>query len=447
MNGGYVAYFKGKKVTLMGLGLLGRGVGDARFLAEYGAELVVTDLKTEEQLEASLEQLKQFSNITFRLGGHFLEDFRDRDLILKAAGVPQGSVYIAEAKKNHIPVRMSADLFAELARVPTIGITGTRGKSTVTECIAHILKTAGREVLLGGNVRGVSTLSLLPQVTQASVAVLELDSWQLQGFAEAKIGPNIAVFTTFLPDHMNYYKGNMETYFADKAAIFLNQTESDVLILGEQVAPFLKEYSYQKKIKSRVEIVGAKNLLKSITLKIPGEHNRYNAALAAAAARAFGVDEEIITESLKTFAGVPGRLQFLKEINGVKVYNDNNSTVPDATVAALEALGDESQKKIILIMGGSEKNLDMSGLVVEVKKYCKKVVLLAGAGTDRIAPELPGTTIYRSIDEATAAAFVAAESGDTLLFSPAFASFGMFKNEYDRGDQFVALVEKQAERA
>ena len=444
MSADFRQYFKGKKITLMGLGLLGRGVGDARFLAECGAELIVTDLKTEEQLAASVLQLRQFPNIIFRLGEHRLEDFQNRDVIVKAAGVPLDSIYIAEAKKNHIPVRMSADLFAELSGIPIIGITGTRGKSTVTECIAHILKTAGREVLLGGNVRGVSTLSLLSRVTGQSLAVLELDSWQLQGFAEASMSPNIAVFTTFLPDHMNYYGGNMQAYFADKAQIFLSQSESDTLVLGEQVAPFVKEYGYLKKIKSHAQVVGAKDLPKSITLQIPGEHNRYNAALAASAARAFGVDEEVITEALRTFVGVPGRLQFLKEIHGVKIYNDNNSTVPDATVAALKAVGDEKQKNVVLIMGGSEKNLDMSDLIVEVKKYCKKVVWLAGAGTDRIAPELPSTTIYRSIDEATEAAFAAAESGDTLLFSPAFASFGMFKNEYDRGDQFVAEIEKRS---
>src|SRR4051812_16448269 len=119
----YQDYFSGKKITLMGLGLLGRGVGDARFLAQCGAQLVVTDLKTEEQLADSLQQLKEYTNITFHLGGHILEDFKDRDLILKAAGVPLDSIYIAEAKKNTIPVRMSADLFTELAGIPTIGIT------------------------------------------------------------------------------------------------------------------------------------------------------------------------------------------------------------------------------------------------------------------------------------------------------------------------------------
>src|SRR3989344_1423638 len=169
-------HFRGKRITVMGLGLLGRGVGDVRYLAECGAELIVTDLKSREELVESVAQLGSFSNITFVLGEHRLEDFRNRDLILKAAGVPLDSPYIAEAKKNDIPVRMSADLFAEISGVPIIGVTGTRGKSTVAHMIYEILKTGlglnhsegmvGRAtpykgVVLGGNVRGVSTLALL----------------------------------------------------------------------------------------------------------------------------------------------------------------------------------------------------------------------------------------------------------------------------------------------
>ena len=151
----YKAFFEGKRVTLMGLGLLGRGVGDARFLAQCGAELIVTDLKSEAELADSLAQLKEFKNITYHLDGHSIEDFRNRDMIIKAAGVPLDSPYIAEARKSGIPVRMSADLFAQLSGAVIVGVTGTRGKSTVTHLIAHILKTAGHHVLLGGNVRGI----------------------------------------------------------------------------------------------------------------------------------------------------------------------------------------------------------------------------------------------------------------------------------------------------
>ncbi len=450
----YHTFFRGKRITLMGLGLLGRGVGDAKFLAECGAQLIVTDLKAADELESSLEQLRPFPNIVLRLGRHVPEDFQDRDLIIKAAGVPLNSPYIEEAKKNNISVRMSSDLFVELAGIPTIGITGTRGKSTVTHLLAHILNLSARQagnvgmnVLVGGNVRGVSSLALLPQVTPESVAVLELDSWQLQGFGEHGLSPNIAVFTTFLPDHMNYYRKAatsddeaIRLYFADKANIFLNQDESDVCILGEQVAPFIKEYGYQQKIRSQVTVASAKNLPKGVTLKILGEHNRYNAGLAATAALAFGVDKEDIKAGLESFTGLPGRLEFLREVHGVKIYNDNNSTTPDATIAALRAFGE--QKNVVLIMGGADKGLDMSALVEEIPKHCKKVILLAGTGTDRILDQLPESSTVGRLSEAVTEAVKAATPGDTILFSPAFASFGLFTNEYDRNDQFVGLVGK-----
>src|SRR3989344_3508035 len=210
-------HFRGKRITVMGLGLLGRGVGDVKYLAECGAELIVTDLKSTEELAQSVAQLKPFPNVTFVLGEHRLKDFNNRDMILKAAGVPLDSPYIAEAKKNGIPVRMSADLFAELSGVPVIGVTGTRGKSTVAHMLYAVLKEAGKKVLLGGNVRGVSNLSLLAEATSEHVAVLELDSWQLQGWGSpstksdlvlgrAGMSPHIAVFATLYPDHLNYYK-------------------------------------------------------------------------------------------------------------------------------------------------------------------------------------------------------------------------------------------------
>ena len=178
-------YFKGKKITVMGLGLLGRGIGDVAFLAEQGAELIVTDLKTADELAESLKPLKQFANITYVLGEHRLEDFRNRDFILKAAGVPFDSIYIAEAEKQGIPVEMSTALFAALTPATIVGITGTRGKSTVTHLLHTVLqeKYQGSEtrVFLGGNVRGVSTLPFLAQAKKGDIAVLELDSWQLQG--------------------------------------------------------------------------------------------------------------------------------------------------------------------------------------------------------------------------------------------------------------------------
>ena len=435
------SHFRGKRITAMGLGLLGRGVGDARYLAECGAELIVTDLRTAEELIESVAQLKSFPNITFVLGEHRLEDFKNRDFILKAAGVPLDSPYVAEAKKNNIPIRMSADLFAEISSIPIIGVTGTRGKSTVTHMLYEILKKSGKQVLLGGNVRGISTLALLSEVTPEHTAVLELDSWQLQGWSEAKMSPHVAVFTTLYPDHLNYYKNDLDAYLADKANIFLHQKPEDALLLGKQCAPTIIE-KYGDRIESKILVVDELKLPDTWILRIPGIHNRYNAALALVAARTFGIPDEISRHALELFAGVPGRLELIAEKNGVKVYNDTTATTPEATNVAITALSDVGRgtSHIILVMGGTDKGLDMSELVAKLPKV-KKVVFLAGNGTERIRGEAPGATVHGSLENAVKEAFESAEKGDTILFSPAFASFGMFKNEYDRGDQFTATVQ------
>ena len=430
-------YFKGKRVTVMGLGLLGRGVGDVRYLAGCGAELIVTDLKTREELAESLAQLKEFPNILFVLGEHRLADFSDRDLILKTAGVPLDSLYIAQAKKNNIPVRMSADLFAEISNIPIIGVTGTRGKSTVTHMLYAILKKAGEKVLLGGNVVGVSTLSLLSEVTPESSAVLELDSWQLQGWGEKSMSPHLAVFTTLYRDHMNYYHDDMNAYLADKAYIFLHQTSADTLVLGAQCAATVID-TYGDKIKSNILVVDEHTLPPTWTLRIPGIHNRYDAALSLAAARAHGIPDDVSREALESFPGVPGRLELILEKNGIKVYNDTTSTTSEATLAALNALH-TGAKNIVLIMGGADKGLAMDALVAKLSEV-KKVILLAGSGTERIRTSLPDAPVFTDFKAAVAAACASVGAGDLILFSPAFASFGMFKNEYDRGDQFVKLI-------
>ena len=459
----YKKYFKGKKITVMGLGLLGRGVGDTAYLAECGADLIVTDLKSKEQLEASLKLLSKYKNIIYRLGEHNLEDFCNRDMVLKAAGVPLDSPYITEAHKNNIPVGMSASLFAKIAGIQVVGITGTRGKSTVTHLIKEILEHVGKKVLLGGNVRGVSTLQLLKKVTKDSIALFELDSWQLQGFGDSKISPNISVFTTFYDDHLNYYKGDRDLYFSDKANIFKYQKESDVFVVGESVARKLP-----KEIKFRAFVAHAKDLPKSWKLKIPGEHNKLNVMCAVLATRSMGIKEKIIREAVENYKGIEGRLQFVRDIKGIKIYNDNNSTTPDATIAALRALGNtknirksdfrifgsrtseysKDNRNIVLIIGGDDKKLDMSKLLKEIPKYCSKVVMFRERGTDTIRDQIfsfkkKGIEVYKEegLPNTVSRAFSIVKKGETILYSPAFSSFGKyFKNEYDRNDQFLSIV-------
>jgi UDP-N-acetylmuramoylalanine--D-glutamate ligase len=429
-------FFKGKKITLMGLGLLGRGVGDAKFLVEAGAELIVTDLKTKEQLATSLEELKGYKNITFVLGEHRLQDFQNRDFILKAAGVPLDSPFIAEARKNNIPIEMSTALFAAFTPAIIIGVTGTRGKSTVTQLLYEVLKEYYRgkngRVFLGGNIRGVSTLPFLKETKIGDLAVLELDSWQLQGFGERKISPHIAIFTNFLDDHQNYYKGNVDQYFLDKANIFLNQKQNDYLITGPTIGHLITA-KYFNKLHHHPMSLSGEQVPKDWNIQLQGQHNLDNIALVIRAVNIIGVPYEITKKVVEGFTGVPGRLQFLREYKGIKIYNDNNATSPDATIAALKAL----EKNIILIIGGADKNLDMTKLVEEIPKHTKEVVWLAGTGTDK----MPGNKkIFNSLKEAVQKAVEVGSPGDIILFSPAFASFGMFKNEYDRNDQFVEIV-------
>jgi len=249
------AHFRDKKITVMGLGLLG-GVGDITYLAESGADIIATDLKSEEELRTSLDVLKKFPNIRYTLGRHDLADFRNRDLIIKAPSTPLDSPHIAEARKNGVPVTMWAALFATFAReagTTIVGITGTRGKTTVTAMVTSILRAAGRNVVEGGNVQGTSLLPQLTNVSKETIVVLELDSWKLQGFGEAKMSPDIAVFTILYQDHLNYYKNDLDAYLADKANIFLYQKPEDTLILGKQCAPTVIE-KYGEKIESKIVI-------------------------------------------------------------------------------------------------------------------------------------------------------------------------------------------------
>lgn len=433
------SYFKDKKITVMGLGLLGRGLGDVAYLASQGAALIVTDLKTREQLATSLEALAEFPDITFVLGEHRPEDFRGRDFILKAAGVPLDSPYIIEAHANGIPIKMSASWFAEIARLPLIGITGTRGKSTVTHMIHTILGHAGKKVLLGGNVRGVSSLALLEQVKGDEIAVMELDSWQLQGFGEAGISPQTAVFTTFFPDHLNYYKDSMAAYLDDKAQIFVNQKKGDTLVLGRQVEEIVRE-PYADRMKGTVIVAGEEDLPTEWKLKVPGAHNRYNAALARAAALAMGISDSAIREAVESFSGVPGRLELVRTVNGVSYYNDTTATTPEATIAALTALHELISGDIVLITGGADKSLDMTAYVDAAKRFAKRINLLSGTGTERVRGEFPDAPVFDDLAGAFEDARTHAAPGDVIILSPAFASFGMFRNEFDRGDQFNALV-------
>jgi len=431
----FTEFFKGKTVTLLGLGLLGRGVGDAAFLAQHCKKVFVTDMKSADDLRPSLDALKEHTNIEFILGGHDFKNFTAVDFVIKGAGVRLDNPYIAHAKKNGIPVFMSTALFAALSPLPTIGVTGTRGKTTTTCMIVEILKQAGKKVLLGGNIRGVSTLALLPEAGDYDIAVLELDSWQLQGFHDLRLSPNISVFTNFYPDHMNYYDEDMDRYLFDKASIFRHQKEGDILVTTADITALLGKESLEHEGRWII----AEALPVTANLRVPGAHNLLNAGLAQAIGAICGADDKTIDAALRDFTGVEGRLQYVGDWKNRAIYNDNNATTQDATLAALTAFPPAS---IVLIFGGADKGLPIDAMLDFIAMHKVRCVLLKGTGSDRVLKKLPDLPLAASMPEAVQQATALSKPNDNIILSPGFASFGLFKNEYDRNDQFMAEVKK-----
>ncbi|MCD5381053.1 MAG: UDP-N-acetylmuramoyl-L-alanine--D-glutamate ligase [Candidatus Pacebacteria bacterium] len=436
--------FRNKKVVVMRIGLLGRGVGDTAWLAEQGAEVLVVDDASQEVMQPSVDALAEFDNVKFKFGEYDFADFKDADFVLVGAGAPIDLPVLMECREAGVVLKQSAVWFAELSGIPVVGVTGTRGKSTVTHMIHHVVsELTGESVLLGGNIRGVSNLQLLNDVKEDSIVIMELDSWQLQGWGWAKISPQIAVFTNFMSDHMNYYHNDMSAYFADKANIFRYQEESGVFITVPEVFEQAKQVSGVT-IGQEVVLVDGSALPEDMLLSMPGEHNRLNAAIAYEALKAISLTDEEIFSGLASFPGVPGRLEYLGQKGGIKIYNDNNSTTPEATVKGLLAVGNKDSKNIILVAGGAYKEVDPKVLVEAIPKYCKKVLLLPGTGTDLIKSEIE-CEVVENVSTAVKAAMADGESGDVLLFSPGFASFGEFKNEYERNDEFVKCINEVSE--
>ncbi len=446
----FQSYFKGKKVTVMRIGLLGRGIGDTAYMAEAGAQITVVDSASAEVMQPAVDALAGFENITFTFGPYNFADFKDADFVLVGAGAPLDEPVLVACKEAGVPLKQSAALFAELSGVPIIGITGTRGKSTVTHMIHHVLSvTTGENILLGGNVRGFSNLQLFNEVGEDALCVMELDSWQLQGFGWAGISPQIAVFTNFMDDHLNYYQKNgasyedaMDLYFLDKAQIFLHQEESGVLVTTPAV--FARARTLAGSLGQEVVLADASVLPEDMLLSMPGEHNRLNAALAYEALKAVGLTEEEIFDGLASFPGVEGRLQLISYENGVKIYNDNNATTPTATATGIVSVA--NGRNVVLIAGGADKGLDTEQLTTAIFALCKQVILTPGSGTEKLVATLEAqdlielVVLVEDLAAAVEEAKLAAESGDVILFSPAFASFAQYKNEYERNDEFMRLM-------
>lgn len=450
----------------MGLGLHGGGVGTVRFLCEAGAKVTVTDLGSKEELAASLEKLKGFKNISYVFNQHRPEDFTKVDMVVKNPAVPWTNKHIKLALENKVPVEMDSSLFFKFCPRPIIGVTGTKGKSTTASLIFDILKTAGRNPVKVG-IGQVSVLDKLKELKKDSVVVFELSSWRLSALGRAKTSPQIAVITNIYPDHLNYYK-TMDDYLKDKKNICLYQNrENSCVISGDNE---LLE-GFEKEIKSRLikfsrrpiergrsvyvengsvyfnNGIDEKKVLDVKEINLPGEHNLENVLAAIGAAAAAGVDLATIRKGILLFKGIAHRLELVREHMGVKYVNDTAATMPEAAIFGIKSFSEP----VILIAGGSDKNLDMSEWGRAILEKAKGVIFLAGPATDKIIlsmkkfqPELAYEKfkIVESMEKAVELARAAADKGDVILLSPGAASFGMFTNEFDRGNKFKEAVKK-----
>lgn len=446
----------------MGLGLHGGGVESALFCIKKGAEVTVTDLKEEAVLTSSLERLKNFS-VRLVLGKHEKEDFISSDLIIKNPGVPQDSPFLAIAKKHNIPVETDLSLFLHYTDNPVIAITGSKGKSTTATAIHFVLTKVFPGSKLGGNIT-ISPLTFVGQLPPDVPVVLEISSWQLADLAYKDVlKPKISLITNILPDHLNWYR-SMDHYISDKKIIYKNQGKEDFSIFNFD-CPYVNRFTqdtpaapcfFSKKAlpsqyqgawlegkKGFVRIRDSYHQILEEKLKLPGSHNRMNLLSAGLSLYLYGIDPDVIRSTLSRFKGIEHRLELFLQHNNVDYYNDSAATIPQATVAAIRTL----PEPIFLITGGTDKNIDFSPLLDIIAK-CEKIYLLEGTGTEKIVTlfNQKGVLfegIFSSVSDVVDRVAADTCPGVSVLFSPGCASFGMFLNEFDRGQRFKKHVKQR----
>jgi len=489
--------FKDKRVTVMGIGLHGGGVGVINFFCQAGAKVLATDLRSSHDLKESLEALKHFPDIKYVLGEHREEDFISTDLVIKNPAVPDDSKFLQIAKDHGVPIETDIGVFFELCPAPIIGVTGSRGKSTTATLVYQFLKAKHPDTILAGNIR-MSALEKLNQIKKTTLAVLELSSWQLNGLAKHQRSPQVAVVTNIMPDHQNRY-ASMDNYIADKEIIFKFQKPKDFLVLNyddekvRQMATHAKSriyfYSSGSQAISEIENMPKANqeirigahfgggklfygaskeaIVQTDEIKLKGRHNLPSILAAITVAKLFNVPARTIKKVLTEFGGLQGRIELVREVNGVKYINDTTSTIPEATIAAIQTLTEHfplNTKHLILIAGGADKNLDFSGLAELVPQKIKAILLLEGTATKKLENTIQRNLLtapivssgskkrppkfiiktFSNIGKAVVQAAKIAKPGDIVLLSPGCASFGMFRHEFERGEKFNEVVNKLA---
>jgi len=431
----------GRRVTVMGLGRFGGGLGAVRWLARQGAEVTVTDLADARSLAESLEKLKGVPLAALHLGRHREDDFRSADCLVVNPAVRPHSPYLELARRNGIPLTTEIELFMEHCPAPLIGVTGSNGKSTTAAMIAAILRADGRRAFLGGNLGG-SLLESLDQIRPDDWVVLELSSFQLHYLAGRLTGPRVAVVTSFSPNHLDWH-GSLEAYRRAKQQILAGQQPGDTAVLN----PHDPELAAWKDL-MRGELALPPLSNEMPPLRLPGQHNRVNAALAAGAATAVGCSAEAIQAALASFAGLPQRLEWVGVVAGRRFYNDSSSTTPESTIAALEAL----DEPIWLLAGGRDKGLAFEGLLGTIVSRCRGAAFFGQVGQVLCQQILAVDSSFaccavETLHEAFAWCFQRSGPGEAILLSPACASTDQFLNYRQRGERFVELVRKRVSTA
>jgi UDP-N-acetylmuramoylalanine--D-glutamate ligase len=488
-----VDWYAGKRITVMGLGLHGGGLGVARWLLRHGARLTVTDLRSADTLARPLAVLEQEygrgrarrGRRVYRpalvLGRHRQADFREADLVIANPAVPRENRYLAFARKRGIPVESDISLFFHLCPFPITGITGTKGKSTTTALLGAICTRHDERTVVGGNIR-VSPFSFLDRLLRLSrraglkppPVILELSSWQLESLEQHCLSPRVAVITNVMRDHLNRYGGRMASYAAAKELAVRFQGPDDIAVVNgadqwveamakrlakkAPLAPQVLRFARDSRQAphgcaiSRGQVVlrtggRVRPVISLQDIPLLGEHNQLNVLAAVAAAAALKIPVPTMRSAIKRFPGVSGRLETVAAKSGVTYVNDTTATTPDASVAAVQALASGRKPQVILIAGGTDKDLDFRAWVWVVPAKTKELILLPGNATDRMLTGLKRHRARRpwlaeSMAQAVKLAHGLATAGDTVVLSPGAASFGLFQNEFDRGDQFVRAAKR-----
>jgi UDP-N-acetylmuramoylalanine--D-glutamate ligase len=445
-----------RKMRVLVIGLARTGIATALFCAKRNAIVTATDSRQESDLGDALEKLRE-AGVKLELGGHVEKTYLAQDLIVPSPGVPADDPLLVKAKSKGITVWSEIELACRFLEGEMIGITGSNGKTTTTTLVHHILKTAGRNALLAGNV-GAALIGRVDEMNAKTVSVVELSSFQLE--LTDKFRPDIAVFLNLTPDHLDRH-GTLEAYAAAKTRIFARQTELDAAVLNADDAPTvalapkkpqLFWFSRKKRVDQGACLEGddivivhrgkEEFVMKVAEIPLAGGHNVENVLAAATAARLANVDAATIGSAVKAFRGVEHRLEYFAEIGGVRYYNDSKATNVDATLKALNAF----PGRILVILGGKDKGSDYTVLQKPLKEKAV-LALLIGAAADKIEKQITGSVAIEragTLESAVQTASRAARPGDVVLLAPACASFDQFENYEQRGRVFKELVGKLA---